>query len=110
MPKDDKFVDILTDKGSDTDVWVRWLWEGDKAYIITRRDEHYVCPYCCGEGHYTVFDSGYGNMIVQPEHEETCVACDGTKEVEALYGVEQDGTETLLWPTSEQDALDRPSY
>lgn len=99
-----KFSDILTDPKSGADVWCRWLWDGGTAYIITRRDEHHECPACGGARTVTVFDRAYGNEVVQPEHEESCRACGGSGEVEALYGQDDDLNDVLLWPRDAEEA------
>lgn len=102
--KGKKFSDVLTDPKSGEDVWVRWLWDGGAAYVITRRDEHHTCPACDGARSITVMENGYAPDVVQPEHEEFCTACSGTGEVEALYGTDEDGGDKLLWPRSDMDA------
>lgn len=98
------FSDILTDPKSGTDVWCRWLWDGGTAYVITRRDEHHTCPACDGERSITVLENGHAPDIVQPEHEEFCTACSGTGEIEALFGVDDNINEILLWPRDADEA------
>jgi len=98
------FSDILTDPKSGEDVWVRWLWDGGAAYVITRRDEHHTCPACDGARTVTVLENGYGAMVVQPEHDEVCSACGGDGEIEALFGTDDDNNEKLLWPLDADDA------
>ena len=97
-------LDIIADPTTGTEVWARWLWEGGKAYVITRRDPLHVCPFCQGEGHVTVLLDGHAPMIEQPEREETCSMCGGSSYVEALYGEDDDEGEKLLWPKSDSDS------
>lgn len=98
------FSDILTDPKSGTDVWCRWLWDGGTAYVITRRDEHHDCPVCEGSRKVTKMGPVHSAMIEPPEYEDECSVCSGSGEIEALFGVDDNINEILLWPRDADEA------
>lgn len=98
------FSDILTDPESGTDVWVRWLWDGGTAYVVTKRDEHHPCPACGGERTITKLGAVHSAMLEPPEYEEPCTACSGSGEIEALFGQDDDLNDVLLWPRNADEA------
>lgn len=100
------FSDILTDPRSGEDVWVRWLWDGGAAYVVTKRDEHHPCPACDGERTVTRMGPVHSAMIEPPEYEEWCPTCCGSGEVEALFGTNDDLEDVLLWPRDADEATE----
>lgn len=117
-------IDLLECPITKRKVWLRDFWDGGEALEITREDPKHICPVCQGEGHVTVLENGYGNMIVQPEHEEDCPAKCENGYLNALYAdiwldaedLEPDESgvlpetgdyvESLIWPQGDEEAIE----
>jgi hypothetical protein len=117
-------IDVLECPITKRKVWLRDFWDGGEAMEITREDPMFVCPVCQGGGHVTVLENGYGNMIVQPEHEEACPAkctngCLNAIYADVWYDADDldmddgevlattgDYVESLIWPQGDEDAIE----